>query len=176
MENNLHYPIGKFKFDEEEAKNNIPSLIEELKQFPSNLEKIVNEIASEDHSLTYRAGGWNIRQLVHHLSDSHTNMLIRVKSALAKDGNKIMGYDEKVWAMMNDNELPLEVSLNMLKAIHSKVSCLFLHFDKNDFNKSYFHNGDKRNYTLLEVLALYAWHGKHHIAHIELALASKKAN
>lgn len=166
------YPIGKYEFHTQEALKSVDENIRLFAEFPIRLKELVSSIDVVNYTKTYRSDGWNIRQLVHHLADSHANMYIRVKSALAKDGAIIMGYDESIWATFSDNELPLNYSIMMIEGIHIRLSSLFRNFTDADFQRSYFHNGDKRTYTLLEVLGLYVWHGNHHLAHIKLALNS----
>lgn len=166
----LKYPIGKFQFNQQDASIRIDELIGVLEALPDKLSAKLNTLVASDLEQTYRPQGWTVRQVVHHLSDSHANMYIRVKSALATPGTAIMGYDEAKWATFADNDLPLEISLQLISSIHRKITYVFKQFERPDWEKSYFHNGEKREFTLLEVLALYAWHSEHHLAHIDLAI------
>lgn len=168
----LQYPIGRFDRKSSLASHDIQNQILTLREFPSKLSDVLREVNTEDLEKTYRSGGWTIRQLVHHLSDSHANMLIRVKSALTKTKPTVMGYDENAWGELADNTLPIELSVQMLTGIHAKVCHLFQQLDAETWEKTYFHNGDERFYTLREVAALYAWHSEHHLAHIRIAMAS----
>jgi hypothetical protein len=99
-------------------------------------------------------------------------MLVRVKSALGRDESKIMGYDEAAWANFTDNDLPLEISLNMIAGIHAKVAHLYKNLTDDELNLSYFHSGENRLFTLSEVLGIYVWHGNHHLEHIRIAAKS----
>lgn len=168
----LKYPIGHYKFNQEEGKKVLEENIRQLAEFPIKLTDLVSSINENDYAKTYRPDGWNIRQLVHNLADSHANMYIRVKSAVANDEANIMGYDEAKWANFPDNELPLTYSLMMIEGMHARITALLTSYPEEDFKRSYYHNGDKRTYSLLEVVGLYVWHGNHHLAHIKLALAS----
>lgn len=166
----LKYPIGKFQYDYDNAAKTRQHLISTLGELPDTLAKKLSNLHPSELEKSYRTDGWTVRQLVHHLADSHANMYIRVKSALTNSGTPIMGYDEVAWAKFTDNELPLDVSVKMLGGIHARICHLFNQFEEADWEKTYFHNGEKRLFTLQEVLALYAWHSKHHLAHIELAV------
>lgn len=165
----LQYPIGRFEFDEQREIANRENLIEQLATFPERLKSVLQEITEIDYAKTYRPNGWNIRQLVHHLSDSHTNMYIRVKSAIARSENNVVGYDEATWAEFSDNALPLEISLKMLESIHAKIAYLLQNLPEEKFMNSYFHLGEKRLFTINEVIGLYVWHGNHHLKHIKIA-------
>lgn len=168
----LKYPIGRFTFDQSAAKIQIPKLIEVLDSLPANVKARVENLNDTELENRYRPDGWTVRQVVHHLSDSHANMYIRVKSAMTNSGTAIMGYDEAAWAKFPDNELPVTVSLQMISSLHQKLTHLFRQFTSEDWVKSYFHNGEQRHFSLLEVLALYAWHSRHHLAHIDIAIAT----
>jgi hypothetical protein len=172
MMEELQYPIGRFELNERYITNNSVDLINQLASFPWRLAEIIEAIPSTDYAKTYRPNGWTIRQLVHHLADSHTNMLVRVKSALAQDESKIMGYDEASWANFTDNDLPLEISLNMIAGIHAKLAHLYINLTNDELNLSYFHSSENRLFKLSEVLGMYVWHGNHHLEHIKVAAKS----
>lgn len=168
----LQYPIGRFKFDELREISNRTELIEQLASFPARLASVLKEIAEIDYTKTYRPNGWSIRQVVHHLSDSHTNVYIRVKSAIARSENEVVGYDETAWANFSDNALPLEISVKMVESVHTKVVFLLRNLPEEKFLNSYFHLGEKRLFTINEVLGMYVWHGNHHLEHIKIAAAN----
>jgi hypothetical protein len=172
MMEELQYPISRFEFNERYVTNNRIILTDQLASFPWRLAEIVATIPSIDYAKTYRPDGWTIRQLVHHLADSHTNMLMRVKSAIAQDKSKVMGYDEAAWAKFTDNDLPLEISLNMIAGIHAKVAHLYKNLTDDELSLSYFHSSEDRLFTLSEVLGMYVWHGNHHLEHIRIAASS----
>lgn len=165
----LRYPIGEFEFKQEIELSKIQENIAFFQHFPTQLNELLQTIPETAYASVYRKGGWNIRQVVHHLADSHANMYIRIKSALVQDGAAIKGYNEVAWATLTDNELPLEISVAMLHGIHQRTAYLYKNLNVKDLQKSYFHEGNQRSYSLLEVLGLYVWHSKHHFEHIKIA-------
>ncbi len=168
----LQYPIGKFDRQNSLSEHDLQKQLRVLLEFPETLASTISGLDPTDLEKTYRPNGWTIQQLVHHLADSHANMMIRVKSALTKNEPTVMGYDENAWAQLADNSLPIEFSIQMLAGIHAKIYHLFQQFDTETWQKTYFHSSDKRLYTLREVVALYAWHSAHHLAHIRIAMAN----
>jgi hypothetical protein len=168
----LQYPIGKFDQEQEFSLEKVKIASAYLKDFPAELETLVNTIDTKDYGKIYREGGWNIAQLVHHLADSHINMYVRVKLAITQDNPTITGYDEGVWATLEDNTLPLENSIMILKGIHARICKLVDQFTDADLLRTYYHPGYQKEYTLGKVVVLYAWHSKHHLEHIKIALAS----
>jgi len=166
----LQYPIGRFDKTRTYSDSDITYGISYLKDYPAILEDTVKNLSDEALAQIYRPGGWNIRQLVHHLADSHSNMYIRIKCALTEDNPTIKGYNEGDWAELPDSKLPIDPSLKMLSGIHQRLAALL---DKNAdslLEKSYFHAGYNFTYTLRTVIPLYQWHSEHHLEHIKLAL------
>ncbi len=169
----LQYPIGRFDKTKKYQLSDINYGLSYLKDYPALLEETVSGLDNDTLLNIYRPGGWNIRQLVHHLADSHSNMYIRVKCALTEDNPTIKGYDEAAWAELPDSQLPLDASLNMLKGIHQRLVALFEDKEPGFFEeKSYYHAGYKFTYPLSVVIPLYQWHSEHHLEHIRLALNS----
>lgn len=166
---NLQYPIGEYTFDEADVKENKAKLIDYFSHFPQILEEEIDKLTDAELASIYREGGWSIRQLVHHLADSHINMYIRVKFALTENTPTIKGYDEVIWATLADISIDLSHSVSILKGIHARLAKLLSSLEEQDFQRTYFHNGSKRNYTLYEVLGMYVWHSKHHLEHIKIA-------
>jgi hypothetical protein len=113
----------------------------------------------------YRDGGWTVRQLVHHVFDSHANSYIRFKLALTEDWPTITAYDEKAWANLADSRLPVNVSLALLTALHSRWVSLLESMSDDDFSKGFNHPENGKQ-TLAVALAIYDWHSRHHVAHI----------
>ncbi len=165
-EEELKYPIGRFKFEGEITEDMISKYIKDIVEVPGELKKAVEGLTDEQLSTSYRPGGWNLKQVVHHIVDSHMNSYIRFKLALTEDEPQIKPYDEKKWAELADSFVtPISVSINLLENLHNSWADLLRSMSFKDFKRTYRHpvNGVS---TLGRALALYSWHGKHHTAHI----------
>lgn len=171
---NLKYPIGRFKKPEIITADDINNYITEIRTLPVKLRKAVQNLSDEDLNLSYKPEGWNIRQLVHHLADSHMNSLIRFKLAITEDGPTIKPYFESRWAELADSKsMPVEGALKMIEGIHERWIFLVQNFSEADWQRTFFHPESQRYNRLDDTLCLYAWHGKHHLAHVNLALNEK---
>jgi hypothetical protein len=158
----LRYPLGRF----DPAGNGTRSeQIETLRLLPERLCAAVHGLDEQQLDTPYRDGGWTIRQLVHHIADSHANSYIRLKLALTENAPTISSYDEAAWAQLPDSHLPVEVSLALTAAIHARMVSLLEAMSDADFEKSFRHP-ERGPVTLENNLALYAWHSRHHTAHI----------
>src|SRR5712691_12205853 len=162
----LRYPIGKFTFDgapTEQARN---KFIDDIELAPSRLRAAVQGLSQEQLDTPYRPGGWTVRQVVHHVPDSHLNSYVRFKLALTEDEPTIKPYDEALWAKLNDSqETPIEVSLTLLEALHKRWVILLRAMRPEDFARRLVHP-ERGTMTLDDVLTTYSWHGQHHVAHI----------
>ena len=130
-----------------------------------------------DHQLDtpYRPGGWTVRQLIHHIADSHLNSYVRFRWALTEDTPVIKAYDEKEWAELPDAQsAPIKYSLNLLKAVHGRWSLLLERMSPDDFEKELSHPEWKYNLSLNDMVQLYHWHGSHHLAHITGLIAREE--
>jgi hypothetical protein len=165
-EEQLKYPIGKFTPPAEYTKEAIAGFINDIKELPANLRKVAAILTEQQLETPYRPGGWTLRQVIHHLADSHMHSLIRFKWALTEDTPTIKPYDQDNWAKLPDSKLPIEPSLVMLDSIHQKLGALFASFTDADWDRIFVHPETKANVPLKRNLAIYAWHGKHHLAHI----------
>lgn len=168
----LKYPIGKFDNTIEYTVLSAREGLEYLEKFPEILRELVENLNDDQLNLTYRPDGWNIRQVVHHIADSHSHVYIRTKFALSEDNPTIKGYSEGVWAEMADSLLPVEFSVKMIEGLHARLVFLLKNASDADFEKTYYHNGYNRTYVLRNVINLYVWHSKHHLEHIKIALAN----
>lgn len=167
----LKYPIGKFKAQTDVSETDIESWIADVRNFPLALEEALSRVGVNAERWSYRPQGWTIRQVVHHLADSHINGMNRFKWTLTEEAPKLMGYKEDFWVDLPDvQSTPLDVSLNVLKGIHVRWANLMSGMKRTDFDREFHHLDAGVNYSLLHYLQLYAWHGKHHLAHIEQAL------
>ena len=161
------YPIGPFVAPNEVNDNDIQEWIETIEKLPGQLSAAVNGWTEEQLSTPYREGGWTVKQLIHHVSDSHMNSLMRFKLGLTENNPTIKTYDQDGWSGLPDYEnLPVEVSLSLLKSIHLKMVSLFRNMNNEDFQRTIFHPEMNKSISLAKLLALYNWHSRHHLAHI----------
>lgn len=165
-ETDHRYPIGKYipQPFSETAKE---ELLKDIQFFASDLEMAIQNMDASQLDTPYRDGGWSVKQVVHHLADSHMNAYIRFKLGLTEDNPTISPYEENDWAVMDDvYTVPINVSITLLHALHLRWHAVVKGLDEEKLNRTIFHPVQKRNLTLWFMLGLYAWHGKHHIAHI----------
>lgn len=167
MENEkLKYPIGRFCVEENIDRAAVNRLIQEIESLPARLAETVKGLTSEQLQTPYRPDGWTIRQVVHHIADSHLNSFVRFKLALTEDKPIIKPYDEKLWAELPDSKLfDINVSLTLIDSLHKRWTTLLKQLSEEDLEKEFIHpeTGIK---NLKETICLYAWHGNHHLAHI----------
>jgi uncharacterized damage-inducible protein DinB len=158
----LRYPIGRF---DPAAAATREEQIDAVRRLPERLRSAVAGLDDAQLDTPYRDGGWTVRQLVHHVADSHANAYIRFKLALTEDDPTIKAYDEGAWAKLPDSRLPVDVSLAFTTAVHARLVSLLESMSDADFDKTFRHP-ERGPLTLKSNLALYAWHSKHHTAHI----------
>lgn len=161
------YPIGKYIQPETAPPTQLYAWIEEIAALPAQLRETVAGMTDTQLDTPYRAGGWTVRQVVHHVPDSHLNAYIRFKLSLTEERPVIKPYKENLWAELADSKrTPIEVSLNLLDCLHRRWVILLRTMSPEDFTCTYFHPEYQKEFTLEGVLGLYAWHGKHHLAQI----------
>jgi uncharacterized damage-inducible protein DinB len=160
------YPIGKVQ-QQEFTKDVLYRSIIMVEAAPMRLRKVLESISEKDLDLSYREGGWSIRQIVHHVADSHMNMLVRFKLALTEDSPVIKPYKQDLWAELPDYKLPVESSLVLFESIQQRFSEVLKVMSESDFKRAYIHPEYNTTYLLSEATQLYAWHGMHHTAQIE---------
>jgi DinB superfamily len=164
--NDPRYPIGKFAFTGSTDATQPKQFIDEIAQAPTALRAAVSGLNSQQTETPYRDGGWTVRQVVHHVPESHMNAYIRFKLALTEDEPTIKPYMEDRWARTEDvQSTPLEVSLAMLDLLHDRWVRLLRSLKPDDWKRTFRHP-ELGIVSLEKNLALYAWHGKHHVAHI----------
>jgi uncharacterized damage-inducible protein DinB len=164
----LKYPIGRYQFEDNFNKSSIKNWIKEIENFPKKLKTAINDLTEEQLDTNYRPGGWTVRQVIHHIADSHMNAYIRFKLALTEDKPVIKPYKEKLWAELPDNQITnIAVTVNLIEALHIKLVDLLKQLDDEKFNKEFIHP-DSGTKTIKDTIGLYAWHGNHHLAHINL--------
>lgn len=167
----LKYPIGRFKKPEELSMSQYQEWIHEIELLPGKLKFICNDISEADLKKTYRPGSWNVAEVVHHVADSHMNSIVRYKWTLTEDTPIIKAYDQMAWSGLEDYKAAVDVSLTLIEALHRRWVILLKSLKEEDFNKAYIHPESKKHVSLGVNTALYAWHGNHHVKHIENALA-----
>lgn len=167
------YPIGKHVLRTRYDRDEVEAAIRAIEAFPALLRSKVETLGPVDLEKAYRAGGWNIRQLVHHIHDSHLQSYTRFKWALTEDKPLIKAYFEERWAELPDYGIvPIELSLRGLEAMHARWAAFMRTMDEGAFGKSFLHPESGQEQFLFDRVAMYVWHGKHHLAHIEIALDS----
>jgi len=162
----LRYPIGKFQPPEKISDEMRKELIQQISEAPARLRDAVKGLSEDQLEVQYRPGGWTVRQVVHHLPDSHLNAYVRFKLAITETVPLIRPYDEGSWAEVHDARLaPIEMSLMMLESLHQRwVFCLHS-MEGRDFSRKFRHP-ERGLMDIGKLVALYAWHGRHHVAHI----------
>jgi len=164
--NDARYPIGPFSVEGKVTPERRREWIARIAAVPARFHAALAGLSDEQLDTPYRDGGWTVRQLVHHLPDSHLNSYIRVKLALTEENPPIKTYDEALWAALPDSRItPPEVSLALLEALHARWVDLLESLDGAQWHRTMRHP-EWGDISLEFVLALYAWHGDHHVAHV----------
>jgi uncharacterized damage-inducible protein DinB len=162
----LRYPIGPFKFEGPISDKQRQSFIDHIEEAPARLRAAVEGLSTEQLETPYRPGGWTVRQVVHHVPDSHLNSYIRFKLALTEEEPTIKPFFEDRWAEMDDaRNAPIEVSLDLLDALHRRWVLMLRSLDGEDFGRT-FNHPELGIVSIDKNIALYSWHGQHHLAHI----------
>jgi len=160
------YPIGRFHYDGPPGGQQKQAFLDDIAQTPANLRAAAAGLSASQLDTPYRDGGWTVRQVVHHVPDSHMNAYVRFKLALTEDEPTIKPYAEDLWAELADTkQTPIEVSLALLDSLHERWVRLLQSLAPQDWKRA-FNHPELGLMTLEKSLALYAWHGKHHVAHI----------
>lgn len=166
----LRFPIGKAQLpDGPLSAAERTALIQQIAELPAQLTAAARAVGGERLQLPYRPGGWTGRQVIHHVADSHLNCYLRYRLALTEDNPTIKPYQEKAWAELPDVAAsPITVSLSMIEAMHARWVTLLHHLTDEQWQRTFYHPGYDRTYTLDQALALYSWHGRHHLEHMRL--------
>ncbi len=159
------YPVGKFVAPAVITDTLRREFIRHIADAPAALSTAVSGLSDAQLDTPYRPGGWTLRQVAHHLADSHMNAFIRHKFALTQEQPTIMPYDEARWAETPDCTPPAKVSVQLIEALHQRWTTLWLAMAPADFARTLNHP-ERGVMTLDDLLALYAWHSRHHVAHI----------
>ncbi|GAB5400403.1 MAG: bacillithiol transferase BstA [Aureisphaera sp.] len=171
----LRYPIGRFALPENISDTLLNEAITILEIFPENLKEMLQGISEEMLDTPYREGGWTIRQLIHHIADSHHNSYTRFKWTLTEDNPTIKAYDEKGWAAFGDYmTLPVVWSIEHLENMHHKLVHLLRMLTEEQWNRTLVHPESGATMNLKELALMYSWHSMHHYSHIKNALSKEK--
>jgi len=163
----LRYPIGKFKVKRPISREQLENFIQDIDQLPTKLRETVDGFSEAQLDTPYRPGGWTVRQVIHHLADSHMNSYIRFKLALTENKPTIKPYEEGQWAKLEDGRSgPVDLSLQLLEALHQRWTILLRSMAEEDFEKTFVHPEHGKEVPLDINVALYSWHSRHHLAHI----------
>lgn len=166
----MRYPIGQFEYGKTYTLPQIRQNIKTIARFPKELKKTIKKLSHSILDKTYRPGGWTVRQVVHHLADSHMNAYIRMKLTMTEHTPIIKPYEEALWAETADGKLSsVKSSIQLLGALHKRWVKFLESLSEDDLERGYFHPERKGIVLLPEAIALYAWHCKHHLAHISMA-------
>jgi|SRR6476469_1286987 len=172
MDDFLRFPVGRALVPETSlsAAERAP-LIQQIADLPAQLTAMGRAVGGERLQLPYRPGGWTGRQVLHHVADSHMMAYSRFRLALTEENPTIRPYDEAAWAELPDVEAtPVTVSLTLLEALHTRWVNLMHHLSDEQWRRTFYHPGYDKEYRLDQALALYAWHGQHHLGHLKLLL------
>lgn len=162
------YPIGKFQYERAKTAQERNQRIERIAAVPQQMRTLVEGLSETQLETPYREGGWTIRQVVHHVPDSHLNSYVRYKLALTEQEPPIKPYDEAAWAKLPDSRGAIEPSLRLLEGLHERWTGLMRALTEEQWERKVMHP-EQGLITLEWLLALYAWHGDHHLAHVRQA-------
>ena len=166
MTEELSYPIGRYE-PQPYSDRQRDEWIRDIEFLPGDIEYAITNLDADQLNTAYREGGWTVRQLVHHVADSHMNAYIRFKLGLTEDNPVIKPYDQDAWAILPDTtEVPVNVSITLLHALHLRWVSLLQHIQPGQWDRTVVHPEHKKEMTLWYLLGMYAWHSRHHVAHI----------
>lgn len=161
------FPIGRYEHPERYVPELQSEWIQAIEALPGWLDSCIENLDACQLETSYRTGGWNINQIIHHLADTHMNAYIRHKLALTEDSPVVKPYNETLWAELPDVEIvPANVSITLLHALHRRWAQLFRNMHAEDWERTYFHPEDDRYVPVWELADQYAWHGRHHVEQI----------
>lgn len=167
----LKYPIGEYVASEVITQEHIENWIAQIESLPARLSSLVENITEEQLDTPYRPGGWTVRQVIHHIPDSHVNSYIRFKWALTEDNPTIKAYYEDRWAKLNDTkDQPTNDSLDFLRIVHVKLVKIMRSMTDRQMKRTFVHPESGKQIKLDWNIGQYAWHGEHHLGHVKLVI------
>jgi DinB superfamily len=162
----VSFPIGKY-IEQPFSETQLKEWLLDIEVLPKALEYAITNLDAAQLEVPYRPHGWNSRQVIHHVADSHMNAFIRFKLGLTEENPTIKPYDQDAWVLLSDVEnIPINVSLTLLYAVHARMHEVLKNIKFNEWNRTVVHPEYGKQMTLWYLLGSYAWHGKHHTAHI----------
>lgn len=167
------YPIGRFEAPRTFDSGKLRSSIAQIAELPAQLREAVSGLSESQLDTPYRPGGWTVRQVVHHLPDSHVNAYVRIKLGLTEADPQVKTYEEALWAQLPDSRAPIGISLDLLEALHRRWVLLLQQTPDQDFVRTVRHP-ESGVLRLDQLVAMYAWHGRHHLAHIQGAASREQ--
>ena len=167
---NPSFPIGDFDYNATYRVEDAPLYIAEIEALPARLKEEIESVPESFLGTPYRVGGWSVKKVMHHICDSHLNAFIRIKNTLTEDHPTIKPYEQHLWAEHGDYEdVSVEDALIFIEILHKKMVATLKRLTPKELNRTLYHPADEQYPdTLVGVVALYAWHGNHHLAHIQL--------
>lgn len=167
----LRYPIGReseqIEFDQKFDEKLKSALLNDIRMLPQSLEFAIQNLDMYQLQTPYRPGGWTVHQLIHHIADSHINAYVRFKLGLTEENPTVKPYDQDAWANLTDTKnLPVNISITLLHALHRRWCEMMEHMTESQWQREVYHPERKVEITLWELLKSYAWHSRHHTAHI----------
>jgi hypothetical protein len=163
----LRYPVGRFVLPPAVSRDEINIMLKVIDELPSVLRNAVGNMSKDQLNTPYRERGWTVRQVVHHLFDSHSNAYTRMKLAVTEDHPTIRPYKEALWAELEDGRnAPVELGLDLLELLHKRWMIFLYSLSEKDMERTFFHPEAKRIQSIAQTIAQYAWHSRHHLAHI----------
>lgn len=173
---NPSFPIGDFDYSIKYKAEDAPTYIAEIEALPARMKEEIESVPISCLNTPYRVGSWSIRKVIHHVCDSHLNAFIRIKNTLTEDHPTIKPYEQHLWAEQGDYEdVSVEDALIFIEILHKKMVATLKRLTAEELNRTLHHPADEKYPdTLVGVLALYAWHGNHHLGHIQLVTRSNQ--
>lgn len=162
----LRFPIGEFTWNGEWDGERRSAWTKGIRELPDQLREAVAGLTEEQLDTPYRPGGWTVRQVVHHVADSHMNSYIRFKLALTEEEPVIKPYREELWAELPDSASPLDPSFKLLEGLHQRWCKLLEELNEEELDRAFYHPESQQQVPLRRALGIYDWHGRHHTAHI----------
>lgn len=167
----LRFPIGIYSPTEEIRPKEVEIWVNDINQLPTLLKKVLTGINTSDLEKTYRPGSWTVRQLIHHIADSHMNAYSRMKRTLTEELPTILPYDEKKWALLDDVSLiSIETSIAIIEGVHERLSCAISDLSISELNRQFRHMDFDKPRSMAYLIGMYSWHGRHHLEHLRIAL------
>lgn len=162
----LQYPVGKFTRPQTLTASERGAAIDAIAALPQQLDAALAAMADSQLDTPYRPGGWTVRQVVHHIADSHMNAFIRTRLAITENWPAIVAYDQNAWAVLADSRLAPSLSLQLIEGLHQRWTTMLRAVPEADWASRGYMHPENGSQTLEQVVALYAWHGRHHLGHI----------